>query len=142
MCRHEVSQGVGAGVVGGLNPDRSGGQSTPEVLSGSLPVKEVEPEVVGKLVVEEEIIAGDYVLAQQEMVVEEGVLESHKVQLVGSYVVVVAERVASFLLLLDGRLPADSHIFIDKEASWLLNSMDLKPVGIQYTSVEALLDGS
>ena len=44
--------------------------------------------------------------------------------------------------MLDGRLPADSHFFIGKEASWLHNSMDLKPVGIQYTSLEALLDGS
>ena len=110
------------------------------MLSGLLPVKEVEPKVVGKVVVEEKILAGDYVLAQQEMVVEEGVLGSQ--QLVGPCVVMVAERVASFLLLLDGRLPADSHIFIDKEASWLRNSMDLKPVGTQYISLEALLDGS
>ena len=110
------------------------------MLSGSLPVKEVEPKVVGKIVVEEKILAGDYVLAQQEMVVEEGVLGSQ--QLVGPCVVVLVERVASFLLLLDGRLPADAHIFIDKEASWLRNSMDLKPVGIQYTSLEAILDGS
>ena len=110
------------------------------MLSGLLPAKEVEPKVVGKLVAEEKILAGDYVLAQQEMVVEEGVLGSQ--QVVGPCVVMVAERVASFLLLLDGRLPADSHIFIDKEASWLRNSMDLKPVGTQYTSLEALLDGS
>ena len=110
------------------------------MLSGSPPVEETEPEAVGKVVVEEEISAGDYVLAQQEMVVEEGILGAQR--LVGSCVVVVAERLASFLLLLDGRLPADSHIFIDKEASWLRNSMDLKPVGIQYTSFEAILDGS
>ena len=110
------------------------------MLSGSSPVEETEPEAVRKVVVEEEISAGDYVLAQQEMVVEEGILGSQR--LVGPCVVVVAERLASFLLLLDGRLPADSHIFIDKEASWLRNSMDLKPVGIQYTSLEAILDGS
>ena len=110
------------------------------MLSGSHPVEEAEPEAVGKGVVEEEISAGDYVLAQQEMVVEEGILGSQR--LVGSCVVVVAERLASFLLLLDGRLPVDSHIFIDKKASWLRNSMDLKPVGIQYTSLEAILDGS
>ena len=71
-----------------MTPDRSGGKSTPEVLSGLLPAKEVEPKVVGKLVVEEKILAGDYVLAQQEMVVEEGVLGSQ--QVVGPCVVMVA----------------------------------------------------
>ena len=70
------------------------------MLSGYLrEVIEEEPSV-GK-VEEVAVCVEDYILASQDIVVEEGVLTVSGGQLLGGCVVIVAEVLASFLLLLN-----------------------------------------
>ncbi len=115
-----------------------GGESTRKVLSGSL-----QEEEEGELIAVVEEVVGDLgSVSGQDMVVEHGSIGPKERRMVGKCVVVIAERLASWLLLLDGRLPADLHFFISKEASWLRNSTGLRPIGCQYMSIDELACGS
>ena len=134
-----------AGVAGGVTPDWNGDDSSHRLLSESL-------SGVGKgssscvdletSLEEDSLEVEDFVLSHQEMVVEEGILEPLSRRKLPGCVVIISQRLATFLLLLDGRLPADTHFFISEEAVWLRKCMSLQTVGVQYSSMAALFEGA